>query len=62
MKRLRDLLKPYRAVIIDEEGDRWEHRAYTQSEARDWLRCYASGVGIIYSRSGRLVALRWSPT
>jgi hypothetical protein len=58
MKRLRDLLRPYRAVIIDEDGDRWEHRAYTQSEARDWLRCYAAGVGIIYSRSGRVIAVR----
>jgi hypothetical protein len=57
-RTLKDLLKPYRAVVIDEDGDRYEHRAMTTVEARGWLRCYGRGIGIIYSRSGRIVAVR----
>jgi hypothetical protein len=57
-RALKDLLKPYRAVVIDSDGDRYEHRAYTTADARDWLRCYGAGIGIIYSRSGRIVAVR----
>jgi hypothetical protein len=57
-RTLKNLLKPYRAVILDEDGDRYEHRAMTTVEARGWLRCYGRGIGIIYSRSGRIVAVR----
>jgi hypothetical protein len=57
-RTLKDLLKPYRAVILDEDGDRYEHKAMTTQEARGWLRCYGRGIGIIYSRSGRIVAVR----
>jgi hypothetical protein len=57
-RTLKDLLKPYRAVVIDGDGDLYEHHAYTQSDARDWLRCYGAGIGIIYSRSGRIVSVR----
>jgi hypothetical protein len=59
-RALKDLLKPYKAIIIDSDGDLYEHRAYTQSDARDWVRCYGRGIGIIYSRSGRVVAVRFA--
>jgi len=57
-RTLKNLLKPYRAVVIDSDGDRYEHKAMTTADARDWLRCYGAGIGIIYSRSGRIVAVR----
>jgi hypothetical protein len=57
-RAIRRAVSPYRVVIIDRDGDRYVHRARTTREARGWLGCYPSGVGIIYSRSGRMVALR----
>jgi len=50
--------KPYRAVIIDADGDRFEHRAYTSRDARQWIACYGAGVGVIYTRSGKIAAVR----
>jgi hypothetical protein len=57
-RAIRRAISPYRVVIIDQDGDRYVHRARTTREARGWLGCYRSGIGIIYSRSGRMVALR----
>jgi hypothetical protein len=57
-RAIRRAISPYRVVIIDADGDRYVHRARTTREARGWLGCYRSGIGIIYSRSGRMVALR----
>ena len=57
-KLIRRALSPYRAVIIDQDGDRYEHRAMTTRDARDWLACYRSGIGIIYTRSGKIAAVR----
>ena len=57
-RAIRRAISPYRVVIIDGDGDRFVHRARTTREARGWLGCYRSGIGIIYSRSGRMVALR----
>jgi hypothetical protein len=57
-RAIRRAISPYRVVIIDQDGDRYVHRARTTREARGWLGCYRAGIGIIYSRSGRMVALR----
>jgi len=57
-RAIRQALSPYRVVIIDQDGDRYVHRARTTREARGWLGCYRSGIGIIYSRSGRVIAVR----
>ena len=57
-RAIRRAVSPYRVVIIDQDGDRYVHRARTTREARGWLGCYRSGIGIIYSRSDRMVALR----
>jgi hypothetical protein len=52
------MLSPYRAVVIDSDGDRFEHRAMTSTDALEWLACYPDGIGIVYTRSGRINALR----
>jgi hypothetical protein len=57
-KLIRRAVSPYRAVIIDQDGDRFEHRAMTTRDARDWIACYGAGVGIVYTRSGRIAAVR----
>jgi hypothetical protein len=57
-KLIRRAVSPYRAVIIDAEGDRYEHRAMTTRDAREWLACYSAGVGIVYTRSGKIAAVR----
>ena len=58
MRFIRRMLSPYRAVVIDSDGDRFEHRAMTSTDALEWLACYPDGIGIVYTRSGRINALR----
>jgi len=59
MKALYRLLsRPYRAVVIDSDGDRYEHAASSTREALAWLACYGNGVGIVYTRFGRIRAVR----
>lgn len=50
--------RPYRAVVIDGDGDRYEHRASSTRDALAWLACYGPGVGIVYTRFGRIRAVR----
>ena len=57
-RAIRRAVSPYRVVIIDADGDRYIHRARTTREARGWLGCYRSGIGIIYTRSGKIAAVR----
>ena len=57
-RAIRRAVSPYRVVVIDKDGDRYIHRARTTREARGWLGCYRSGIGIVYSRSGRMIAVR----
>jgi len=56
-RAIRQALSPYRVVIIDQDGDRYVHRARTTREARGWLGCYRSGIGIVY-RFGKIAAVR----
>lgn len=51
------LLKPYRVVIVDRDGDVFRHRAWTFADALTWAACYHGNVTI--TRTGRLVAARW---
>jgi hypothetical protein len=59
MKALyRWIARPYRAVVIDGDGDRYEHAASSPRDALAWLSCYGCGVGVVYTRRGRIVAVR----
>ena len=55
MKRLINLLKPYRLVVGE-----FQHRAWTQAGALEWAACYPKGWGraIVLNRRGRFVAER----
>jgi len=55
---IRWICRPYRAVVIDSDGDRYEHAASSTREALAWLSCYGNGVGVVYTRRGRIVAVR----
>ena len=55
--------KPYRVEVIDLENDnKIVHRAWTQADALEWMRCYGRDFGPhivrITTRTGRLVASR----
>ena len=56
-------LKPYRVEILDLESDRqFTHKAWTQVEALEWMRCYGRSFGPhvvrVKTRRGRIVASR----
>ena len=55
--------KPYRVEVIDlENNNKTIHRAWTQADAMEWMRCYGRSYGPhivrITTRFGRLVASR----
>ena len=59
MKRLLNLLKPYRLVIQTGDFDGCSHRAWTQADALSWARCYPNACQAwVFDRKGKAVLFR----
>ena len=63
LQTVKAALQPYRVEILDLESDRQiTHKAWTQVEALEWMRCYGRSFGPhvvrVRTRMGRVVASR----
>ncbi|KAE8757342.1 hypothetical protein FSO04_24290 [Paraburkholderia madseniana] len=52
-KQILDALKPYRVYVQTGPFDGASHKAWTKTEAMDWMRCYPNDCQIfVFSRLG----------
>jgi len=57
MTSLLNFLKPY-TVVVFWDGDVYRHRAWTFSEALEWMACYSEGRANVFNRRGQWLASR----
>jgi len=60
LKAIRNLIAPYKVIVCgwDEQGP-VIHKAMTQADAIEWMKCYPNDVGIsVFTRFNREVMFR----